>query len=192
MAKKLPKRKDARLNSTSGARRDRRADNREAQSRELSDNERLEEFRKSFYQSVLPDLPKIPGYHVCWLTTNNPADSIHRRMRLGYEAIKASDLPGYDVVSIKTGEYAGCIGVNEMIAFKIPLHLWEAYMAESHHHQPLAEESKLKSVADQIREEAAQVAKSGARGIVIIEEEGNAELGQDPGVPVFADAYGED
>jgi len=192
MAKKVGQKrsKDARLNSE--ARRSRRDDDREVtENRELTEDPRLDEFRNSFYQAVLPDLPKIPGFHVCWLTTNNPGDSIARRTRLGYEPIHADEVPGYEAISLKTGEYAGCIGVNEMIAFKLPLHLYEGYMRYSHHELPLQEEQKLRAVKDRIVEEAAQVAKHGARGIIIEEEAGTAELGQDPGAPDFRELHGE-
>ena len=136
---------DVRLNSgQSGERADRRMEDRSVtQDRELSDDERVAEFRQQFFQSALPDLPHIPGYHVCWLTTENPRDPIHSRIRLGYEPIRESDIAGWEHASIKTGEWQGCIGVNEMVAFKLPLELYEQYMRINHHEQPLAEEEKL-------------------------------------------------
>ena len=159
--------------------------------RVLSDDERLDEFRKSFFQSVLPDLPPIPGYHVCWLTTTNPRDSIPGRIRLGYEPVKTEDVPGWEYATMKTGDYAGCIGVNEMIAFKLSMSLYEAYMREAHHTQPLYEEEKLSSVLEVIREQAASAAKSGSRGIRMEFEEGMAELGQDLDPGSFAENLGE-
>jgi hypothetical protein len=162
-----------------------------AKERVLSDAERLDEFRKSFFQSVLPDLPPIDGYHVCWLTTTNPRDSIPGRIRLGYEPVKAEDVPGWEFATLKTGDYAGCIGVNEMIAFKLPMSLYEAYMREAHHNQPLEEEEKLASVMDVIQEQAAAAAKSGSRGIKMEFEEGMAELGQDLDPGSFAENLGE-
>lgn len=185
MAKKL---KDARLKTE--ARRDRHDDNREvAQDRVLNDQQRLDEFRQQFFQSVLPDLPKIPGYHNIWLTTSNSHDSIARRVRLGYEPIKASDVPGYEALSMKTGEYAGCIGINEMVAFKIPSHLYEMYMSEAHHTQPLLEEEKLKSMIETIREESSRSAASGGKGIKVEAYGGMEELGVDPGVPSFSEEH---
>jgi hypothetical protein len=56
--------------------------------------------------------------------------------------------------SIKTGEYAGMIGVNEMLAFKLPLSLYEKFMQEAHHDAPLREEDKLAEVAEMMREQA--------------------------------------
>ena len=182
-----------RKKAPSKARKSRAAEDRKdaATHRTLSDDERLDEFRKSFFQSVLPDLPSIDGYHVCWLTTTNPRDSIPARVRLGYEPIKPEDIPGWAFTGIKSGEYAGCIGVNEMIAFKLPMHLYEAYMREAHHNQPLMEEEKLTSVIDVIREEAASAAKSGSRGIKFEMEEGMADLGQDLDPGSFAENLGE-
>lgn len=159
--------------------------------RVITDDERLDEFRKSFFQSVLPDLPPIDGFHVCWLTTTNPRDSIPGRIRLGYEPVKNEDIPGWEHATLKSGDYAGCIGVNEMIAFKLPMSLYEAYMREAHHNQPLFEEQKLSSVMDVIQEQAAAAAKSGSRGIKMEFEDGMAELGQDLDPGSFAENLGE-
>ena len=57
------------------ARQSRASQNREVtENREVSDDDRVEMFRHQFFQSALPDLPKIDGYHTCWLTTRH--DSI--------------------------------------------------------------------------------------------------------------------
>jgi hypothetical protein len=145
-------------------------------SRQLSDSKRLDMFRQQFFQSALPDLPKIRGYHVCWLTTTNPRDPIHARMRLGYTPIKDTEVPGYSSMKISSGEHAGCIGVNEMIAFKLPLHLYKAYMREVHHDAPLEEERKLRVAIDLANESLSQ--QGLAKKTRIMEEDGNAELGR--------------
>ena len=56
--------------------------------------ERVEAFRDRWQNSALPDLPEgaIPGFHLCWLSTTNNYDSIDKRMALGYEPVKASEL----------------------------------------------------------------------------------------------------
>ena len=185
------RRTDTRLNSDhSGARADRHMQDRNVtQDRELSDDERVEEFRQQYFQSALPDIPKIDGFHVCWLTTENPRDPIHSRIRLGYEPIKAHDIPGWDHASIKTGEWEGCIGVNEMIAFKIPLQLYEQYMRINHHEQPLSEEEKLSS---QIRAMEEEMNREARRGTISLElEDGTAALGVAPEPPPFAEMTGE-
>lgn len=140
------------------------------QNRTISDSDRLDMFRQSLFQSALPDLPEIPGYHVCWLTTTNPRDSIHSRRSLGYEPVLPEEVPGWDYASLKTGEYAGMIGVNEMVAFKLPMRLYEMYMKEAHHERPLAEEGKLADTADFIRAEARR------RGSDVIEGDGISSL----------------
>jgi len=116
-----------------------------SENREMTDEERIEMFRTQHFQHVLPDLPKIPGYHVCWLSTTNQSDSIHHRQRLGYEPIKSEDVPGwaFDTFSLKTGEYAGLIAINEMVAFKVKDSLYQAYMTQAHHTLPAQQDEKL-------------------------------------------------
>ncbi len=123
---------------------------------ELSDEVRLEMLRGGG-QSILPNIPEIAGYHNCWLSTTNGNDPIHRRIQLGYSPIKASDVPGYAFSSIKSGEWQGCIGVNEMIAFKIPLDLHNKYMQELHFHAPNREEEGINAIYEQAAAQAAQV-----------------------------------
>ncbi len=183
MARRKP-RQDTRLNhADSEARGDRAMTDRQVtEDRELTDDERLNEFRMSMFQSALPDLPLIDGFHVCWLTTTNPRDSIPARMRLGYEPIRAHEIPGWEHTSVKTGEYEGMIGVNEMVAFKLPMQLYEAYMYEAHHRAPLEEEGKL----DTARQMAMEEANSQARSAVALEtEEGYEGLGEAPEPPAF-------
>lgn len=192
MARKIPK-SDARLKRSSGeSRRDRSEDDNERyEDRRLSDEERINEFRMQQFQSILPEIPKIKGYHVIWLSTTNQQDTIARRTQLGYEPIYAKDIPGMEYASIKTGAYPGLIGVNEMVAFKLPINLYEAYMKIAHHDRPLQEESKLNSM-EKVIEEAAAAASSGRRGIKVELEEGLEELGEDRPLPFsFAKAAGD-
>ena len=144
-----------------GSRTERKASDRKVtEDRQLSDDDRLEMFRAQLFNDALPDLPDVPGYHMCWLTTQNPRDPIHRRMQLGYEPVKPDEVPGMEYASIKTGEWAGFIGVNEMLAFKLPLSLYEKFMQEAHHDAPLREENKLAEVAEIMREQAERAGSS--------------------------------
>lgn len=146
---------DERLKKSADNRTSRAAEDRAVtQDRALTDDERVEMFRQQMFQSALPDLPKISGYHCCWLTTTNPRDSIQMRLRLGYEPLKPEDIPGWDYITVKTGEWAGFIGVNEMLAFKLPLSLYEKYMKEAHHDAPLREEEKLTDTAEFMQQQA--------------------------------------
>lgn len=147
---------DERFKKSTGESRESRAmqDRAVTQNRALSDAERVEMFRAQFYQSALPDLPKLPGWHLCWLTTTNPRDSIQARLRLGYEPVKPEDVPGWEYATLKTGDWAGFIGVNEMLAFKLPISLYEMYMREAHHDAPLREEEKLTDTAEFLEQQA--------------------------------------
>jgi hypothetical protein len=172
---------DERLKKDDGAsRRSRALDDRQVtENRAISDDDRLMMFQQQMHNDVLPDIPEIPGYHVCWLTTTNPSDSIQRRMRLGYEPITAADVPGMEFATVKTGDWVGMIGVNEMLAFKLPVHLYQMYMKEAHHDAPLREEDKLEDVANMLRDQARST------GGALIEEEGTADIRQSARAPVF-------
>lgn len=166
---------DERLKKSAAEGRDNRAmqDRAVTENRQISDDERVEMFRQQFFQSSLPDLPKIPGWHMCWLTTTNPRDSIQTRIRLGYEPVKPEDVPGWEYATLKTGDWAGFIGVNEMLAFKLPMSLYEKYMCEAHHNAPLREEEKLTDVTDMLE---AQARSSKSR---LTLGDGTAEIGQE-------------
>ena len=131
----------------------------------------MEMFRDAQQHSVLPDLLQMTGYHTIWLTTSNPRDPIQKRIRMGYELIRPEMVPGWDGLALKTGDYAGVVGINEMVAARIPTRLYQMFMAEAHHNMPLSEEDKIRSnirgLAEQARAEKADVE----------EEEGMAELG---------------
>lgn len=149
--------------------------------RQIMDSDRLEMFLRSFAAEKLPRLPDIPGYHCCWLTTTNNADPLFRRLQWGYELLKATECPGLETCTLKTGDYAGCVGTGEMLAAKLPLELYEMYMTEVHYTQPLAEEGKLRSTLDLIEQEAM---KKKARLDI---EEGTRQLGRRTGrAPKFA------
>lgn len=141
------------------------------ENRAYTEDERLEMFRMQLYNDRLPNLPDIPGYHVCWLTTANTGDTIQSRSRMGYELIRAEDVPGMDLIIQKTGDYVGCVMVNEMIAAKLPTSLYLRYMQEAHHDAPLREEEKLEDTAQLMREQAE---RSGGR---LIESDAMQEIG---------------
>lgn len=183
MARKINNQRDSRLGrDESQVRQPREKKSREqTQNRELNDSERLDALRTSLFQVALPDLPPIDGFHTCWLTTTNPRDPIHGRMRLGYQLIRAEDLPGWEHSSLKSGEYAGYVGVNEMLAAKISLHLYNEYMLELHYRQPLQEEEKLTEAVRAAQQQAAQINANA----LLTTEEGTAQLEQHRAEPDF-------
>lgn len=142
------------------------------ENREVSESERVEMFRQNLFQSSLPDLPDLPGWHMCWLTTTNSRDSIQMRIRLGYEPVKPEDVPGWEYASLKTGDWQGFIGVNEMLAFKLPISLYEKFMMEAHHDAPNREEGKLRDTADFLAQQAE------GSGSNIVQGDGSKSLGE--------------
>lgn len=140
-------------------------------------SERRRMLRAEYTQEVLPKSPELPGWHTCWLTTNSQYDSIQKRMRLGYVPVKAEEIPGFEHLHMKSGEYPGCIACNEMILFKIPTDVYQEIMAEFHHHMPLESEQGLKQ--DALSQGAAIESEKGA-------EDGFAHLAKSGRVPFFA------
>ena len=175
---------DERLKKELGAGRGSRAmsDRAVTERRDISDDDRLQMFQQALFNDALPDLPNLPGYHLCWLTTTNTRDPIHRRMQLGYEPVKPEEGPGMQYATLKTGEWSGFIAVNEMLAFKLPMSLYQRFMQEAHHDAPLREEQSLADQSDAIRE---QLMRSGSN---VTEGDGLSELRQsNPARGVFTD-----
>lgn len=153
----------------------------EAPDEGLTDDERFDFFVQSYDNSVLPDLPPMPGYHICWLTTTNPRDPIARRIRMGYEPIRADDLGhGWADTGLKTGDLSGVVAINEMVAAKIPTTLYQRYMRELHHTRPLSDEEKLRANLDFAKQRAESF------GGKLQEGDGMTELVQRAPVPKFA------
>jgi ribosomal protein S21 len=103
--------------------------------------ERAEAFRDKWQNSALPDLPAgiIPGFHLCWLSTTNNYDSIDKRVALGYEPVKASELgKGFEGLGkMSSGKFEGCVSCNEMVLFKLPEEIYQEVMRMMHLEDPL-------------------------------------------------------
>jgi hypothetical protein len=146
--------------------------------REQTDADRLELFRATLAQAALPDIPPIPGFHVVWLSSNNPRDSLQMRHRLGYVPVTNEDAKGFEFVADKGGVADGLIRVNEMVAYKIPQSLYQLYMRENHHYKPAAEQTKLTDTATQLKQQAQR------RGADVDEGDGVEALRELDSVPV--------
>jgi hypothetical protein len=107
----------------------------------ISKRERAEAFRDKWQNSALPDLPGgiIPGFHLCWLSTTNNYDSIDKRVALGYEPVKASELgKGFEGLGkMSSGKFEGCVSCNEMVLFKLPEEIYQEVMRMMHLEDPL-------------------------------------------------------
>ena len=97
----------------------------------------------------MPDVPEIPGWHLCWLSTTNTYDSIDKRIRLGYVPVKAEEIQGFENNKVKAGEHAGFISCNEMLLYKIPMDVYQDVMSHFHHEAPLEEANKIRLQAEQ-------------------------------------------
>ena len=129
-----------------------RIDRNATQDRSLGREENSLSFKDAFSFNALPDLPPISGFKTIWLTTTNPRDTIAARMRLGYVPVSPSEVPGWESLKLKSGEYEGMVGVNEMLAFKLPVELYQRYMTQMHYDAPLAEEGKIKAQLELMRD----------------------------------------
>jgi hypothetical protein len=147
----------------------------------VSSEERRRMFRSEWLQEALPTPPPIKGFHLCWLSTTNQYDPIHKRMRMGYEPVKAEDLEGFEQYKVKAGEHAGFVSCNEMVLYKMPEEIFQEIMAEMHHYAPMDEQEKIKVQQDQLIEASRD---SHGRSLVQVE---NASLSSDRSVkaPLF-------
>lgn len=147
---------DSRLSKqTVNTRKSRASQNRQVtEDREQTDAERLAIFQSAHDQAALPDIPPIPGYHVVWLASNNPRDSLAMRQRQGYTPVLPEDVKGFEFVTDKANNSDGLIRVNEMVAFKLPMSLYNLYMRQNHHYKPAQEETKLTDTATNLKQRA--------------------------------------
>lgn len=153
-----PRPAERRAHGSEARRDDRLAEERDlGEDRELTDEDRLEAFRAKHFASILPNLPHMPGYHVCWLTTANPRDTIQMRMQMGYELLRIDAFPGWDGIGTKVGPLENVVGVNEMVAARIPRRLYEAYMRHAHHDAPAEEERAIWERVQSLKDSAERV-----------------------------------
>ena len=144
----------------------------------ISIAERRAMLREQMNQEILPTPPNVAGWHFCWLSTTNNADPIYKRVRLGYEPVKAAEIPGFATQhQINGGEFDGCVACNEMILFKIPEELYQEIMLINHHEKPLEEEQMIRANAGKDERDSS--------GRKLVEAEGYSILGRPVATPTF-------
>lgn len=109
--------------------------------------ERRRMMRSEWNTDLLPEPPKEPGWHYCWLSTTASTDPIYRRIQRGYELVRSEQLKGWNQLRVTQGEYEGFVGCNEMILSRIPEELYQEAMRYFHHELPLAEEGRIQEQA---------------------------------------------
>lgn len=135
--------------STRGSRADEDKSREEEDGTSLTMEQRKQLLRKEWQADLLPEIRDEKGYwHYCWLSTNNTADPIYRRLKMGYELVKYDAMKSLGIQNqITAGEFAGCVSINEMILSRIPLELYREIMLINHHERPMGEEELLKANA---------------------------------------------
>ena len=158
------------------------------QRRQLTDGERVELLKRANFQSSLPNLPRIPGYHVCWVSTTHPSDTPQGREQLGYTFITRAEVPEFTYTDQKSDDFPGCVTWREMVGMKIPLSTYQLFMEELHHNEPARSEESIFNEALQAGEVAAQSAKRGGKMRAPTVEAGTEELGQARDAPNFCES----
>ena len=153
----------------------------------MTAEQRRSMIRNEFLQEALPQVPQITGWHLCWLSTTNSYDPIHKRMRLGYVPVKAEELTGFESMRMGAGEFTGVISCNEMLLFKIPMETYLAIMREFHHEMPLEEEEKIRQQIENLEQMQGGKDKTGKALIGFSEDsDGQNSLAQRRGEGQFA------
>lgn len=114
----------------------------------LTLEERKALLRNEWTADILPQINGEPGYHYCWLSTTNSSDPIYRRLQMGYELVPYDQMKQLGVQNVcQSGEFAGCVAVNEMLLARIHEELFQEIMLINHYERPLGEEELLKANA---------------------------------------------
>ena len=184
-----PRQSIKRIRKDAASREDRAMNDRAiTQRRQLTDGERVELLKRANFQSSLPNLPRIPGYHVCWVSTTHPSDTPQGREQLGYTFIERAEVPEFTYTDQKSADFPGIVTWREMVGMKIPLSTYQLFMEELHHNEPARSEESIFNEALQAGETAAQAAKRGGKMRAPTVEAGTEELGQARDAPNFCEA----
>jgi hypothetical protein len=147
----------------------------------VSAQERRKMWSDEWTQRALPDVPEIPGWHLCWLSTTNSYDSIDKRVRLGYIPVKTEEVPQYESHKVKSGEHVGFVSCNEMLLYKIPMDVYQEVMQHFHHDMPLDEANKIRIQAEQTMGR-----DSNGKSLGRLEGEGIGKIDEPLPAPVFS------
>lgn len=125
-----------------------------------TDPERRRQIRDHYAQTLLPNLPKKPGRHRCWVSTSHNSDTPQRRRALGYRFLTYAELAAEgwqaDEYAIKDAAsvYNGCVMWREMIAMDCDTDLHHAIMREMHHDAPMEQARSIYETLDAAGQEA--------------------------------------
>lgn len=119
---------------------------RNADGMELTQDDRERMLRDDALQNQLPNPPKRPGVHWFWASMTNQYTPVAWYMRLGYKPVKFEDLAGWAEANMrgKSGEFAGCITINEMLLMSAEETAYQRFMKIVHHDKPMREQERLR------------------------------------------------
>lgn len=144
------------------------------QNRELSDEEFQRRMRDTQGGALMPSVPAIPDYHVCWAVGNlsTSGGSYREYMSKGYTFVDPSEVPGFvfDPVTERGSAMAGKIMHKELVLMKLPERQYQMLMQEFHHRQPQELERGI------VESAKGKLAVEGS-GLVDVES-GTAQLGK--------------
>lgn len=147
----------------------------------VSAEERRKAWKDEWTQEALPKVPDLKGWHLCWLSTTSTYDSIDKRIRLGYQSVRADECPGFDSLRVKAGEHTGFIACNEMLLFKLPMEAYQDVMTHFHHDLPNEEADKIRTEM----EAKLNMRDRSGRSIAQIEGDGLRDLNAPVRAPTF-------
>lgn len=145
--------------------------------RELSDVEfmRSLEFDGGI-NNILPQPPKIEGYHTMWASTMNEQDLRMRLDVLGYTFVKLEECPHYHNHTPRSAKIEGVVSYNELVAVKIKKGREQLLAKKFHHDAPLNSERAIKK-------KLAEMMDYEGKRIGITMDQGTESLGQAPPKP---------
>jgi hypothetical protein len=100
---------------------------------------------------------------------------------MGYEPVKADDIPGFENLKVKAGEMTGFVACNEMVLYKMPMEIYQEIMTELHYNAPREEAEKIRSQVDNFQ----STRDSNGRRLGQVEGEGLDRMNEVPPAPVF-------
>ena len=111
--------------------------------------------RKPWQPPSSLDAPKAPpGFKYRWIRESilnvDDRSNMSKRIREGFEPVRASDHPDFEAPTIDDGKHAGVIGVGGLILAKIP----EETVAEREAHYRSVNEATMEAVDSQLMRES--------------------------------------
>lgn len=121
---------------------------------EMTDDERMMLAVSDSLNSVLPTVAQIPGHSLCWVSTTHPTDTPTRRMAIGWQFVTKADMPEFENLCTKAGEFVGTISCREMILMKLRDALRLRMLTHFHHDMPNDAEQALATQIDALKQSA--------------------------------------